>query len=107
MSGLTKYGLLFFFLIVMVTVSIFGSYAGYEVNGVPQEQWETGKLQLDWWNPLTWIVDVLNWIWGCISFLFYMVTFQIDGMPGPVSMIFIVTSLMVAFLIISLIRGTE
>jgi hypothetical protein len=88
---LTKYAVLLGLLIIIVTVAQFGAHFGYTVNGVPQAGAVPGES---------------SWYDG-IVFMFTMVTFGIDGVPGFLSAIFLIMNIMVLYLIISLIRGTD
>lgn len=97
--GITSYGLLIFLLIIIMSVAGFGSCAGYTVNGVPK----AGEVTTE--NPG--IFGVIGWAWGAIVFLFDMAVFRVDNMPEWVSTIFIVMGLLVLWMIIKLIRGTE
>lgn len=108
----TKYGLLMFLLVVMMTVSIFGGYFGYTVRGVPQGV-SVERSEPTWWeNSLEFVglgalVGVMSFTWNAIGFLFNMATFQIDNMPVFISVIFLIMSILVVAIIVSLIRGTD
>jgi hypothetical protein len=95
--NLSKYGLLAGMLCVMIFSSLVGGHFGYTVNGVPQ----TADLSL----ATPGFLGVVEWVWDSIVFMFNMVTFRVDGMPVFVSAIFVVMSVLVVFLIVSLIRG--
>jgi hypothetical protein len=97
--NLSKYNLLLGLLIVMFAVGGVGGHFGYSVNGVPQGGVIGGS------SPG--ILGVVDWIWSSIGFLFSMVTFRVDNMPSFVSAIFVIMSIMVVVLIVSLIRGTD
>ena len=94
--GITAYGLLALLIVVQMVVSIFGSYAGYSVDGVVQG----GSVA-----AAPGFLGVVTWAWESIKFLFSMVTFQVDGMPLFMSGIFLVMSLMTVFIIVRTIRG--
>ena len=97
--GITSYGLLIFLLITIFSVSIFGGYAGYTVDGVPVG----GELSTQ--EPG--ILGIIEWVWDSLNFMFHMITFQIDGMPAVINSIFLILSLLTAFLILRLIRGVS
>jgi len=96
---MTKYNVLLGLLCVIFTVSAFGGHFGYTVNGVPQggmvEQTSPGAL------------GVVDWIFDSIGFFFSMVAFRVDGVPAFINAIFVIMSIMVVVLIVSLIRGTD
>lgn len=94
---ISKYGLLAFALIMVLTVSIFGSYAGYTVDGVPH-----GGATLE---AQTGLFSLADWAWDSMGFMFSMVTFQIDNVPVFIAGIFLVINLMMVFLVITTIRG--
>lgn len=96
--NLSKYGLLIGLLIVMLTVGAFGNHFGYEVNGVPQ-----GSSLTQGANPG--LLGILDFAWDSIVFMFNMTTFQVDGVPAWVGMIFLIMGLAVVFLIVEIIRG--
>ena len=109
--NISKYGLLFFLLVVIVTVSIFGGYFGYEVSGVPKG-FEVQARQPGWWTNVIefWglggVGDTVAFTMAAIGFLFCMATFQVDNMPVFISMVFVIMSLLTGFLIVNVIRGT-
>jgi hypothetical protein len=94
----TKYGILVGLLVIMITSALFGAHFGYTVNGAPAiitMSEAPGEMNL--WD----------WIWNGAEFLFNMVTFQIDDMPVVVNSLFLIMSLLVVVIIVSLVRGTE
>lgn len=97
---LTRYAVLLALVIIIVTTGLVGGHFGYTVHGVPQ-----GGGVLQGSNPG--IVGFFDWVWDSIVFLFNMTTFQVDGMPVFISAVFLVMSVMMFFLIISLVRGSE
>lgn len=94
---LTKYSVLLGLLIVQCFSGLIGGHFGYTVNGVPQG----GAVSA----VAPGILGVVEWVWDSMIFMFHMVTFQVDGMPAFVNIIFIIMSIMTVFLIVSLIRG--
>jgi len=97
--ALSKYSLLLGLLIVMVVTGLFGSHFGYTVNGVPQ-----GGVLME---EAPGVLGIFSWVWSGITFMFQMVTFRVDGMPIFIGVIFGVMSVMVVFLIVSLVRGSN
>lgn len=53
--------------------------------------------------PSVW--DSITWIWNSASFLVSLMTFQIPGMPLPISAVFAFMALMTGYLLLKLIRG--
>jgi hypothetical protein len=96
---MSSYILMGAFIVILLTVSIFGGHFGYTVNGVPH----AGAVSTQ--NPG--IFGALGWVWDSVQFLFEMMTFQIDGMPAWWSGVSIFMVLMIAYLFIKLIRGTD
>lgn len=117
--GWTKYGLFGAILVVIFTVSIFGAYAGYSVEGVPQSGDEYLKAEYSEWREAGYGHDVvfeywkqfirettaLDSVWKAMGFFFAMISFRMDGMPEFISAFFIVISLLSLYLFVSLIRG--
>jgi hypothetical protein len=113
--NITKYGIIFLFLVIIFTVSLFGGHIGFKVDGVPQGGDITDITQERhegfWWNVvyfwhLEGVADFLTVAWNGMSFLFNMLLFRIDGMPVVFSAIFWIMSFMVLIVIVSLARGT-
>jgi len=109
--NISKYGLLLGLLIIMVVASIFGGHFGYSVSGVPHG-WEAAQAGSSWWGNVLefWgfgaVMDVVAFTLESINFMFNMALFRIDNMPAFISVIFLVMSLMTAYLIVNLVRGT-
>lgn len=112
----SKYGLLAGLLVVMLTVSVFGVEFGYTVRGIPNTtpqpgssgNWQEAEYGLDvameYYKSQCGVIDVGMEV---VEFMYYMSTFQIDGMPFFFNMIFIVMGVLSIFLVVSLIRGTS
>lgn len=81
---ITKYGAVIIILVLMATVSIFGGYLGYTVNGI--------DTQGDFAAAMFWI--------NCM-------TFRVDGMPIYIGAVFWILTAVFGLVIVSLIRGTE
>lgn len=94
---MTSYALMMFLIVVQTVVGLFGGYAGYEVDGVPV----AGEIS----EEAPGIFGIIEWVWDSLTFMFHMLTFQIDGMPVFISAIFIIMLLMSVYLIIRLVRG--
>lgn len=99
MMSLSSYGLLIFLLLVIFSVSFFGSLAGYTVNGVPLG----GSLSTE----APGIFGIIEWVWDSLEFLYNMMSFQIDGMPIYINMVFLGLSLLTSYLVLRLIRGVS
>ena len=52
------------------------------------------------------ILGALGWVWDSIAFFFAMIFFQVPGMPEWLSMIFLLMTLFMVYLLVKLIRGT-
>ena len=96
---MTKYAVIMFLLVVQTVVGLFGGYAGYEVAGVPV----VGDIS----EEAPGIFGIIEWVWDSLTFMFYMLTFQVDNMPVFISAIFVIMLLMSIYLVISLIRGVS
>ena len=83
--GWSKYALVTLILILIMTMGAFGSHFGYEVDGVPQGG-DVGTTP---------------------QFLWDMATFQIDGMPPLMAGIFDIIVILIVFVIVNWIRGTN
>lgn len=104
--GWTKYGILIAIFCIIAVVSIFGSQAGYTVDGVPKGATEYVVEDTDNpWIP-NFIENILDTVGESFGFLWDMLTFQIDGMPVFINFVFIGMSLVVLLILVSLIRGT-
>jgi hypothetical protein len=97
--GWTSYAVLAMILVIIFTVGAFGAHIGYTVNGIPTASEVSGE------NPG--IFGALGWVWDSIQFFFDLLTFRIDGMPAWFSYVMILLLLMVIFIIVKLIRGTD
>ncbi len=95
---MSKYSLLLLLLLIIFSTSIFGGHMGYTVDGMPQ-----GSITSNESDPGTF--GAFGWAWDSAKYMFHMSTFQVDSMPVWIASIFTIMSLMVTFLIISLIRG--
>jgi len=93
-----KYSLIVGFLVVMGVVGAFGASAGWTVNGVPMGHTISG-------SPTVW--GALAWVFSALQFMFQMMTFQVDGMPFWIVLVFYFMSMTVAYVLINLVRGTE
>lgn len=108
----TKLSLIILFLFVIFTVSIFGGYAGYTVDGVPR----AGAIEYEVYDAVpihdvddyemlpdgTWRLKDVGTLEGAKDFMGDMVTFQIDDMPTEISAVFIIMSLMIIYMIASM-----
>lgn len=97
--GWTSYAVLALMLVIILTVSVFGGHFGYTVNGVPKAGAVSGN------NPG--LLGALGWVWDSVQFFFDILSFRIDGMPSWFSAVMIFMLLMVVFILIKLIRGTD
>lgn len=95
MRSVTQEGLLGLFLIVMISVGIFATYAGYSVSGI---QYEIS-------SEAPGILGVIEWVWDSILFLFHLALLQVDGVPVFVSVIFDFIAMMSIFIIVKIVRG--
>lgn len=91
--GWTKLGVLALFLVIIFTVSAFCSHFGYTVDGVPQAGFIEGQPGL---------LGAVQWAWDGLGFLFNMMTFQIDGVPELIGIIFIIMSILSLFIVVSI-----
>lgn len=94
-----KYSTFIALVVVMFCVSLFGSAAGFTVNGVEIATPALAEA------PGVW--GVSEWVWSSLQWLFYMVTFQVDGTPAWLSAVLIGLVLLLVFQIVSLIRGVS
>lgn len=85
--GWTKIGLLLIILILILTVNYFGNHFGYTVQGVPQGGSVEGSTPS--------IFD--------LSFMWDLMSFQIDGVPDYVSIVFIIVSLLALYILVTTI----
>ena len=104
-------------LVLIFTVSIFGNYAGYTVDGVPQgheaREADRGVVAID----IPWYEDeyrlfgageedsAMDFISDTVGYFMDMVSFSVDGMPHEMSIIFLVMSLLVLFILGCAVRG--
>lgn len=91
----SKEGILTFNLIVLISAAAFGGFAGYSVSGIDY------SISTD----LPGILGIVEWSWLSITFLFNMVTMQIDGIPYFLNAVFQFISIVTIWLIVTLIRG--
>jgi hypothetical protein len=96
---ITKYSLFTMLVIVQLTTALFGGHFGYTIHGAP-----SGAVLN---SSAPGILGALGWVWDSIAFMFNMMTFQIDGMPAFISVIFIGMAILTAFIILNIIRGTD
>ena len=96
---MNKYTIIIGCLVIIAVVAAVGGAAGYTVDGVPVSSGlETSRPG---------ILGVVSWVWNSLAFLFTMMTFQVDGMPWWIVMVFYIMSMMVAYVIVNLVRGTD
>lgn len=94
---MSSYSVLISLLTIQLTVGAFGGYAGFTVNGVPYE-----IMQLEQPN----LVTIASWAWNSVSFMWHMVTFNVDGVPAFLNLVFLLMGLTTLFLIVKLARGS-
>lgn len=80
---MTKISVTILLLVIMLTVSTFGAHFGWSVDGVPKGA--EGNF---------------NIISG-MSYFYDMVTFSIDGVPGEISAIFLLVTLVSIYIIVT------
>lgn len=85
--GWTKIGLLLLILIFIFTVNYFGGHFGYTVHGVPKGGSVGGSTPS--------IFD--------LSFMWDLMSFQIDGVPEYLSIVFIIISLLALYILVTTI----
>ena len=91
--GWSKLGVLALLLVIIFTVSVFCGHFGYSVDGVPQGGIVEGKPGL---------LGAVQWGWDALVFLFNMMSFQIDGVPELIGIVFIIMSLLSAFILVTI-----
>lgn len=85
--GWSSYALLTLILIVDFMVALFGARFSYVVTGVPEAA--GNQLGTDW------------------TFIFDLMTFQVDGMPAALTFAFLLIQILAGFIVVKLIRGTD
>lgn len=90
----TRFGILILLLFIIFTVSAIGDHFGYTVDGVPQG----GEVV----ESSPGILGVISWGFGAVGFLFHVMSFQVDGMPELMGMVFIIMSLISVVIFVSL-----
>lgn len=85
-----------FCVIVLLVTAFFGPVLGYSVNGI---EYGLSSSDATTATPVEWVADSLGFMWNLISF-------QIDGMPYIITIIFQFISIMLAYLGAKLIRGS-
>jgi hypothetical protein len=88
--SISNTGLLFALMVIISVVSFFGAYVGYTTNG-----------NLEGINT----ADASSTATEVLSFIFNMVSFNIDNMPFFINIIFTIISILTLYLIYSSIRG--
>ena len=111
----SKIAVLALLLVVMFTVSAFGSYFGYTVSGVPK----AGAISGGEIYEVVHIHDVGDYemlpdgtyqlkepglLEGMSGFVGDMLTFKVDGMPDLFSYIFIIMIVLVLYILICLFK---
>ena len=113
--GWTKLGVLTLLLFIIFSVSMFGNHFGYTVDGVPHggqqyleyesRHWSEAEYGLDvvteYWTELRWAKRQLG-TGNAFTFFVDMVTFQVDGVPVELGVVFIMMSLVTLFIAISM-----
>lgn len=94
-----SYVVLFIIILFDAILTLMAPLAGFTVQG------ELVFATINQTQPG--IFGALEWLWDSMQFIFYLSTFQIDNIPTWVTMIFIVSQVMMWYLIIKLIRGGE
>lgn len=103
----SKYAILVLCTVVILTTGFVGGKVGYTVNGVPHGGTDYVEAQTDNpWIP-NFIEGIIDALGDAFGFLWDMLLFNIDDVPYFINMIFVVMSLVVLFIIVSLVRGTN
>lgn len=109
------YGILISLTVIQLVVALFGGYAGYTIGGIPHGGfqmpggWYFGAVEI----PSGWSVGMLeswglgDWIVDTINFAFNMSTFNVDGVPEWMSMIWVIMNLLWIVMVVRFIRGLE
>lgn len=82
--SMTKIGFVAFAIVFVLTVNYFGNYLGYTVQGVPQGGAVSGAPSI-----------------GDLSFMWDLMTFQIDNAPVFAGVLFIFINLMSVVVLVS------
>lgn len=81
---------------IVLFVTFFAPFVGYSVNGYEHNISEDDPG----------VLGIVDYVWDSAQFFFYINTFQVDGIPALVSMVFLAIQLMGFYLFITLVRGT-
>lgn len=94
---MTAYSLFISLVTIQLVVGMFGGYAGYTAHGVPHEIASLVQPNL---------VTIATWVWNSVNFMWDMITFDIDGMPAFINMVFLLMAMSSVFLLVKLVRGS-
>lgn len=115
----TTLGIISAILVFLLALGMFGDHFGFTVKGVPygsmaEANWSDEWMENDYWTEgltqdyyeeLLYRHATKNQLVGAIQYLYYMGTFQIDGMPYWCTGIFYFVTILALFLAYILIRS--
>lgn len=86
-------------IIIFLLVIIFGGNLGIQINGTINAPTVSSQAPG--------LLGVISWCWDGISFFFAMMAFQVPNMPQFISMIFLVVFLLMLWILLKWVRGTQ
>lgn len=88
-------------ILIIFTTIVFGGHLGLAIS--QSGDINTPGLSHDTPNP----VNFFGWLWQGIAFYFAITSFSVPGMPYEVGLIYIIVTLLPAFILLKFVRGTN